>query len=365
MQLGGAHLVTPWAHIATLLERVARSKPLAVRPAAIGLKRVNGHLVAAKDNVMFTSPLFERDGDGKVRRWKLFAEACNGAAPMIVPSMHLAPAMIARQAIYGAPKADDIPPLERMTRRLAAFTPANCERTNGEREGTLDSLSPDGPIQVEHDEVSKRVIYRVAWEPGVVGLGPIVELAANVGGGEMQLVEVRPARLVAPGDSNAALPGLEGRIVVIGGSFESGGDYYNTPLGVMPGSLMIVNAIEALTQNGTPREFQTPFRIVISLLVIVVASLLTLCLGPIVAAAALSAFLLMLVFALLNRFQAGAVLDLAVPAVGALVHDLWESTVTMAREMRRLRWRWLLKPRSNEDSGVRQPHGVAEEGADG
>lgn len=412
----GSRLVTPRADIATLLARVARSRPLAValdvdlaypdgtdgkalkdfledykpewpplllvrsladdpdgglpRPritdydGAIGQRTVNGELVPARDNVMFTSPLFERDGDGKVRRWKLFAEACNGAAPIVVPSMHLAAAMIARQAIYGAPPADEDLPLKRMTRSLAAFAPANCQPVSGGRKGTLDSLPLDRPIEIEDDDVSKRVIYRVAWKPGEVGLGPIVELPAAVGGGETQLVELRPARLAAPGDPNAALPGLEGRIVVIGGSFKSSGDRYNTPLGVMPGSLMIINAIEALTQNGTPREFPIPFRIVISLLVIVVASVLTLILRPIVAAAAFSGFLLILMFTLLNSFQAGAVLDLAVPAVGAFVHDLWKSTVTMTRDIRRLGWRWLLKPPSNADGGMHRPLGATKEGAD-
>ena len=413
-KIWGSPLVTPRAQIATLLERIARSQPLVIvldvdlaysdstdgkalkdfleeyksdwpplllvrsladdpdgglpRPRlteydpVIGPRTVNGQLVPAKDNVVFASPLFERDGDGKVRRWKLLAEACDRAAPIVVPSVHLAAALIARQAIYGAPPGDEDPPLKRMTRSLAAFTPANCEHANGGREGTLDSLPLDRPIRIEGDDVSKRVIYRVAWKPGAVGLGPVVELPSAAGGGETQLVEVRPARLLAPGDSDASVPGLEGRIVVIGGSFRSSGDRYNTPLGVMPGSLIVVNAIEALTQNGTPREFSTPFRVVISLLVIVVASLLTLFLRPIVAATALSAFLLMLMFALLNRFQAGAVLDLAVPAVGAFVHDLWNSTIAMARDIRRLSWRWVLKPPPQEASGSPRPQRIAKEG---
>ena len=187
--------------------------------------------------------------------------------------MHLAAAMIARQAIYGAPPGDEDPPLERMTRSLAAFTPANCERANSGREGTLDSLPLDRPIRIEGDDVSKRVIYRVAWKPGAVGLGPVVDAPAAAGGGETQLVEVRPARLAASGRPRRGAARLEGRIVVIGGSFKGSGDRYNTPLGVMPGSLMIINAIEALTENGTPREFSTPLRVAISLLVIVVASL--------------------------------------------------------------------------------------------
>jgi CHASE2 domain-containing sensor protein len=161
------------------------------------------------------------------------------------------------------------------------------------------------------------------------------------------------------------LPGLDGRIAVIGGSFQCGGDRYNTPLGFMPGSLMIINAIEALTQNGTPREFPTPIRLAISLTVIVVASLLTLKLRPVAAAAGLSLFLLMLMLASLNRFQAGAVLDLAVPAVGAFVHDLWESTSAMAREMGQQGWRWVLKQPLNGSERELHPPEAAKENEDG
>ncbi len=193
----GSPLVTPRAHIATLLARVARSKPLAIaldvdlaypdgtdgkalkdfledykpewpplllvrslandpdgglpRPrvtdydGAIGQRTVNGELVPAKDNVMFTSPLFERDADGKVRRWKLFAEACDGGAPIVVPSMHLAAAMIARQAIYGAPPGDEVLPLKRMTGSLAPFTPANCQPVSGGHKGPLELVAARSP----------------------------------------------------------------------------------------------------------------------------------------------------------------------------------------------------------------------------
>jgi CHASE2 domain-containing sensor protein len=385
-------LVMPRANIATLLERISRSKPLAIildvdlaysdksdgkalkdflgkyepgRPPLLLVRDLiddpDGGLpqprptdydgaVGSKDNIMFTSPLFERDGDGKVRRWKLFAEACKENAPIIVPSMQLTAAMIARQTTHGAPSVDKGLPLQRITRGLAAFTPANCERANDAREGTLDLLPPDRPIRIEHDDVSSRVIYRIAWKSGEVSLGPVVDSpAAN--GGETQLVAVRPARLVVSGDPNAPLPSLEGRIVVIGGSFESGGDRYDTPLGVMPGSLVIINAIEALTQNGTPREFPWCIRVPISFFLIVVASLLTSFLRPVVAAAAFILVLLLLMFASLKSFQAGAVLDLAVPAVGAFLHGLGESACTMARHIREQGWCWLKKPRTDDDKG--------------
>jgi hypothetical protein len=127
---------------------------------------------------------------------------------------------------------------------------------------------------------------------------------------------------------------------------------------------MIINAIEALTQNGTPREFPPPTRLAISLTVIFVASLLTLKLRPVVAAAGLSLFLLLLMLASLNKFQAGAVLDLAVPAVGAFAHDLYESTRTMAREIRQQGLSWLLKRPPNEGGRELRPQEVAKEGED-
>jgi CHASE2 domain-containing sensor protein len=332
---------------------------------AVGPRVVNGQLFPAKENVMFTSPLFERDGDGKVRRWKLFAEACDGNAPIVVPSMHLAAAMIARHSITVPPPTAAEPPLKRMMRALAAFTPANCGGVNGEREGVLDPLPADRPIKVENDDVSKRVIYRVAWKPGAIALGPLVDRPGADGGGQTQLVAVRPARLVVQADPSAPLAGLDGRIVVIGGSFQSGGDRYNTPLGVMPGSLMIINAIEALTQSGTPREFSPPARIAISLTIILVASLLTSTLRPIVAAVGLSIFLLTLMLASLNKFQAGAVLDLAVPAVGAFVHDLFESTIRMGREIWQQGLSWVWKQPVNESGSERHPEAVATEDKDG
>jgi CHASE2 domain-containing sensor protein len=389
----GSPLVMPRANIAILLERVARSEPLAIildvdlaysdRTDGKTLKHFLGNYehgwpplllvrdliddpegglpqprktdyddaIVSKDNIAFASPLFERDSDGKVRRWRLFAEACDGGAPIVVPSMHLAAAMIARQSIYAAPPGDKDTPLKRMTKDLAGLTPANCTDVNGVRVGALSSSPFAPPIRIENDDVSQRVIYRIAWKPHAIGLGPVVD---RPGGGEAQLVTVRPARLAVPADINAALPrsplpGLEGRIVVVGGSFESGGDRYDTPLGVMPGSLMIINAVEALAQNGTPREFPPLMRIVISLFVIVVASLLTSFLRPIVAATALIFVLLLLMFAFLKSFQAGEVLDLAVPAVGAFLHYLGESAVTTAEDIWQHRWCWLKNPRADND----------------
>ena len=380
----GWPLVTPRGKIEALIERTARSAPLAILldvdlafpgkpdeeaalrdflasydPAGPPLLLVRSTIdvpgadlpalrptpyddaVAGKANIRFTSPLFERDGDGNVRRWRLFAEACDAGRPLVIPSMHLAAAMIARQAIHGAPPGDPAPALERMQASLAPFVPANCRAAPVRREGVLDDWPPSIPIEVSHDDVSKRVIYRVGWQAGAVGLGPIVDSPA---GGETQLVAVRPARLALAADPTAPLPGLAGRIVVIGGSFSGSGDWHDTPIGRMPGSLMIINAVEALTQNGTPREPSAGERLAISLMIILAASLLTSFLRPSVAAWSLGFGIFLLMVVSIGRFKSGVMLDLAVPAVGAVLHDIGESIVSTLRQLREQGWRWILKP---------------------
>jgi hypothetical protein len=37
-----------------------------------------------------------------------------------------------------------------------------------------------------------------------------------------------------------------------GSSYEQTGDYHLTPLGPMPGSMVVINAIHSLLQRGTP-----------------------------------------------------------------------------------------------------------------
>lgn len=312
-------------------------------PGALPLERptVFDAATVGKANIAWGTPLFERDGDGNVRRWRLFAPACEGERPVVLPSTHLNAAVIARRAVYGPPPGEPpTPPIERLAERLGPFVPDHCGQAAEPRQGVIDDWPKDIPITVEPADVSKRVIYRVGWQAGAIALGPTVE---SPSGGETQLVQVRPARTVLAAEAGASLPGLAGRIVVIGGSFADSGDWHATPIGKMPGALMIINAIEALTLNGTPREPGVAERIAISLGIIVLASLLTSIFRPSVAAWGLAFGVFVLMVVSISRFKSGVMLDLAVPAVGAVLHDLGESIVSTGRQLREQGWRWVLK----------------------
>ncbi|OKO78791.1 hypothetical protein AC630_18305 [Bradyrhizobium sp. AS23.2] len=384
----GAHQIAPRGRIKTILERVARSNPTAIlldvdlsytdsgdasgeaslrdflgqypaaapplllvrslyhdaAPPALPRIRATSYddQTAAKPNIIWGSPLFERDADGQVRRWRLFVQVCAAEHPAVLPALHLVGAIIARAQIEGEDReqaAASIP------RQLASFGADSCARPT-ERSGEIAPKRGELPaISVDHLDVSSRVLYRADWNASRIALGGDIVSTD----GQTPLVAVRPAGLVSSGDSTSPVPGLDGRIAVIGGSFADSGDWYSTPLGRMPGAMLLINAIEALTINGTPREPNVVEAIAISFVIIVMTSVLAAFFRPIVAAplAAGGIFLIMLIS--LPLFRSGVVVNLAVPAVGAAFYDLGATLVEKYHQLRSLGWKFVLKPPASID----------------
>jgi CHASE2 domain-containing sensor protein len=379
----GAHQVTPRARLKTIVERVARSDPTAILldvdlsfsdsddasgeavlrdflgqypgsapplllvrplyhnapPPALPRLRLTSYdeQTATKPNIIWGSPLFERDADGLVRRWQLFVQVCAGDHPAVLPALHLAAAMIARAKIGGFEDPEQA--AARIPERLARFGSDSCDRPTA-RSGEIVGKKGDLPaISIDRLDVSSRVLYRAAWRADQIALGGDVSSSD----GQAPFVAVRPASLAFSGDLTSPIPGLAGKIVVIGGSFADSGDWYQTPLGRMPGALLLINAVEALTVDGTPREPSVTESVVISIVIIVMSSIRAAFFRPIVAAslAAVGIFLIMLVT--LPSFQSGVVFNLAVPAVGATVYDLCATLVEKYHLVRELGWRFVLK----------------------
>lgn len=303
---------------------------------------------AGRPNIAWAVPRFEEDSDGKVRRWRLFEVACRDGRPTVIPSTYLVASLIARRALVGPRLGDD--GLDSLAAKLAPLAPPTCaDRPANPESVTFDGGPLDPPIHVAGaatgDEVSKRIIYRVRWQDDAIALGPIVRPPAI---GPTPLVSVRPAKAVldlpvATAATAGAGPGFANRIVIIGGSYADSGDWHRTPIGLMPGALLIVNAIEALILGGTPHEPGTVLSIAISLGFILGVSLLVSVFRPVIAAWLSSLLILVVMLMSLPSFKSGVVLDLAVPSVGIFLHDILASIMASWREFRQQKWRWFLR----------------------
>jgi len=306
-------------------------------------------------NIYWAVPLFQRDPDGMIRRWKLAAIACQtGPAsetgvPIAIPSAELIAALIARQVTLPAAGSAPIP-LDSLLGKLARLLPDNCTSAAPDPGPiVLDGYLP--PIVIKSDDISNRVLYTVRWQNGAIALGPVVPLD----GVEVPLVSVRPARTVLALPADGTMSGLDGRIVVIGGSFADSGDWHGTEVGLMPGALVVINAIEALAQRGTPREPCRPERLAMSLGIILLVAGFVAVLRPIVALLCSGLLVFGILVASIPSVQSGVLLDLSVPATGILFHHLREFLGPMRRgwrDMRRMGLRWLLRPQ--EEVGMKR-----------
>jgi len=96
--------------------------------------------------------------------------------------------------------------------------------------------------------VQQRIMFGMSWlqDDGIPHQLPyfLPDKANNA------ILTILPAKLYAMSNSQASLGSLKNSIVVIGGSHYEGHDIHQTPLGKMPGALVLINAMHSLLQYG-------------------------------------------------------------------------------------------------------------------
>jgi CHASE2 domain-containing sensor protein len=299
---------------------------------------------AVSPNIIWASTLFEEGSDAVVRRWRLVERVCDRGAPKALPSAELALAAI---AVGQRASLDE---------SLRKLTPPNCEvGADPERTAPRLDLGHDHFVEFGEGELERRILYSLEWRQPSGSeasrphfLGPKVEFEGRL----VPLVTVLPivpilsVAVEQTATQKAAEAGLRdlfaGRIVIIGGSFEQSGDIHRTPLGFMPGAMIVINAVHALLSFGTPHELELLPRLALSFTLVVITSLSFHWLRPAVAAIGMGAVLLILMVATLHWFRSGLIVDLAIPAAGVLVHRQFLAISAFVRAIRKDGWRALL-----------------------
>ncbi|SVD86106.1 uncharacterized protein METZ01_LOCUS438960, partial [marine metagenome] len=124
---------------------------------------------------------------------------------------------------------------------------------------------------------------------------------------------------------------LKDRIVVIGGSFAENRDNYLTPIGMMPGAMILINAMHSLLQYGQ-MERPSPWLLYgLELVLILIASVIF-ALTETFAAKLISGLvtLILLLPLTFSFFKYGLWLDFALPLLGVQIHETvtrWERTL--------------------------------------
>jgi CHASE2 domain-containing sensor protein len=115
---------------------------------------------------------------------------------------------------------------------------------------------------------------------------------------------------------------LAGRVVTIGQSFAEAGDVHVTPLGTMPGSAVLLNAIDSMARYGLVEATSPALALPLGVLAIVLVGYVFARLEGMAAKWASTAIILLL-FALASvyLFRAGLWLDFALPLLGIQIYQ--------------------------------------------
>lgn len=333
-----------------------------LRPIATALDGV----IETKPNLYWGSALYERDEDAVVRRWRPWEaiETQAGAEPLA--SFQLLVCSYLRAATPTSTQEELHKWVELELRSLEGVAEERCERR-----AFL-------PVQAQHttvcdknlavlgaDEVEQRLLYTIGWQEGSdsaagdSGFGWPWLNEPMIGGEEepqVSLFRLLPAHTITE-DGGIALEALNGRIVVIGASHYASADLQRTPVGVMPGAMVIVNAINTWQQVGPVRSWPWPIRAAAGAGIAVLAAT---CFHyfHFSVASLLAVGLIMVLGGLANWISVphGYWLDLVGPSFFLALQTMAVDLGGMWAARRRLGWRWaLFRPQAAPTPTVHVP----------
>ena len=235
--------------------------------------------------VQWGSVQFNVDPDALVRFWRLWEQTCDFKRPLF-PSVEW----------------------------LAAW------RIKHRHDATPRCSPEPADFDVPHNrDLAERIVYRIPWEAGPESDRPQVTL----GSATVPIFAVIPAAEVtdAPADHEISGEGVRDRIVIIGGSNDDARDLHATPIGEMPGSLVIVNSIYSLYRFNALGKIPVLIEFLVSVLLIGLASAVFASLHHLWAYLLSGVLTLAAVLPLtVLSFQSGYWLDFVIPLLAVQAH---------------------------------------------
>jgi len=179
--------------------------------------------------IHWAQPLFKATlWDGVIRHWHLVKFGCLKGQLVLVPATQL----IAAALLSGSEASS-----ANRFAELNAIRLENCNNRDGiSAVASLRKAGEPDAMFGPQAEFGQRLIYTIPWKSSAPDLTTI------------------PAKLVTETSRRLSDDLVRDRVVIIGASFADSRDIHRTPIGEMPGALIIANAIKSLTTYGQIRS---------------------------------------------------------------------------------------------------------------
>lgn len=182
---------------------------------------------------------FIRDEDLVIRRWHLVQPACYKGKGDAAHSLQL----LVTATLFNAQTE-----LEQARLRLAAVACSPANDLPGDRHLNLQ-FREGYAVPLDDESVVSRMNFKFNWETHRHGdLGKLETLRGN------RTLLTLPAMLVEQYAATDAASAMQDAVVVVGNTHYDSKDFHLTPVGEIPGVLLVANAIYSLLDSGVMPE---------------------------------------------------------------------------------------------------------------
>lgn len=189
-----------------------------------------------------SASFFASGYDNVMREWLLWQSTCSSTTQEvnIIPSVQLFIATFSRCS--NGYKQSALHARQLLEEKLLPFSPRKCGKPTNVIAPKLLEICDGLKIGIEEHTRAQRILYSIPWiddelyQYGDIHGNPIV-----------QRQSLQQYTMFNEQDKKNT---IEGRIVIIGGTHFDSNDFHNTPIGNMPGPMMIINSIHSLLQYG-------------------------------------------------------------------------------------------------------------------
>ena len=215
------------------------------------------YLTKNNEKIIWASPLFEIDHDGMFRHWKVWQPYCDqNGQPALLPS--------AQVAVTAQMQGKES--MNNLKLALKKYAPLRCNSRTPVLEKPLQLGSITLSNQNKH--YTQRILFSIPWKLEPNEVRPVIKWK----GKNWSLLTIVPARVITEGSVHPQVP--PGHIAVIGSSHQDARDTHNTPLGKMPGSMILINSIYSFIVHGQVQPPSLFFHFFISVALLIVMSII-------------------------------------------------------------------------------------------
>ena len=271
--------------------------------------------------IHWAAPLYQMAEDSVIRRWRLWETTCDRNSKeqhtVALPSFQLLAGVLAASN-------RDVAVINDLRGSLQAHVVKDCASPLSIP--TTLRLTPGGlGFNIQQDKLGQRILYSMPWKFAPGEVAPEITYAVGPEKRQGRLLSTISAGVLTEhaAAQDADRERFAGHIVLIGASFAESRDIYMTPLGMMPGTLIIANAFLTFYQNGEPRNPPGWVKLLFEVVLIVALAIVFSKLKGY--AAKFTGYILTLCVLLPTTFvlfRSGLWLDFAIPLTAVQIHAL-------------------------------------------